>query len=543
MTELAQEVIAAPEVIRGMEVRGTVCGDVVFINTDYVTSKTIDILVESLNQMGSVIDGHGLYTVVFRLDGRPRVLPDTMNTWIFNPDAKSAICNLSDCVDLAFSNTMNADKGDAVYCNVSHVAWKNILSGFFHEAHHAESFNTDYDELSSVEDDARVIEELRADEFSQKHCFHMVKLMDMEPEFGDATMALMEERWEEHVELINEDKNPDDHSKTWLMVQTHMAQTGSSFFFPAEPDSGEDHQEIGTFKEFMRTCSTDEDDPSWDLDTTKPEEVVEVEIAVTPHNETAEGTPGIPAVERTPTDTVYADNVPSAAQIMAQPVAQPVAPAFQGVQEQFVPATATMAAPAVPGAPALPPVAQPVVQPVVQPVAQPMAGQIDPAGLAFQAAIKSLYVKMFHHIFQTCGYNPQMPQVFGQKDKIVDMLPLTPEESNIVAAMDCYNELGQVANGTPVQNWLSGVFIDKAQQLPGYVLTLNTFEGVQIFRKFVPQNPNKVNFETKQPTKPALDAKAGNQILWVINPQDPKGSSRVYNGVYQRQDGYDWVAI
>jgi hypothetical protein len=123
------------------------------------------------------------------------------------------------------------------------------------------------------------------------------------------------------------------------------------------------------------------------------------------------------------------------------------------------------------------------------------------------------------------------------------MLPLTTEEAAIVSAMDCYNELGQEVKAKPCENWLSGVFIDKAQQLPGYVITLTTLEGAQVFRKFVPQNPNKVNFETKQPTKPALEAKAGNQIMWVIDPTNPKGATRVYNGVYQRQEGYNWVAI
>lgn len=544
MTELAQEVEATPEVIFGHEIRSTTCGDVIFINTNFVTPKTIDILVESINQMDDLVSGHGMYTVVFRMDGRPRVKSNELNTWIFNPDAKSAICNVSDCIELAFTNTMDEDKTDAVYCNVAHIAWKHLITGFFHEAHHANAFITDYDELIGESDDARQIEELRADEFADLHSFHMAKLVNMEPEFSEHVMGMLNEQWLEYSTLINEDEKADDHSKLWLKVQTQMMQAGSSFFMPADEDSGADHFECKTFKEFMKWTSQDSDDEAWDAE---PVGVVQTGLHIPDPNVTAENTPAAIAntnpVMPNAVSAQYMepDDLDMEGHDDAQPYVaptvmgainqeyaqQPAAPAqngFQGVQQQFVPAVPAPVA-----------AATPVHQ---QTAAVPAADAV-----AFQATVKSLYLKMFHHIFQTCGYNPQMPQVFGQKDKIVDMLPLTPEEANIVGAMDCYNELGQVAAGTPCQNWLSGVFIDKAQQLPGYTLTLNTLEGAQIFRKFVPQNPNKVNFETKQPTKPALDAKAGNQILWVIDPSDPKGATRVYNGVYQRQEGYNWIAI
>ncbi len=546
MTELAKEETVAPEVIFGHEIRSTISGDIVFINTDFVTPKTIDILVESINEMSGgsdgIVNGHGVYTVVFRIDGHPRVKANELNTWVFNPDARSAICNISDCIELAFTNTMDEDKVDAVYCNVAHVAWKHIVTGFFHEAHHASAFLLDYEALIAESDDARQIEELRADEFADLHSFHMAKLMDMEPEFSAPVMGMLNEQWIEYSTLINEDEKADDHSKLWFTVQTQMMQAGSSFFMPAEEDSGAEHLELKTFKEFMRWCSNDDDDASWDAETVG---VVQTTLNIPDPNVTAEGTPAaianvnpVSAQMMEPDDmeghedaTPYVApvNTPTTSQIIAEPTA-PVAPAFQGVQQQFVPA-----APVAPVAP-IAPVGETVYQPAAAPVASANT-------IAFQATVKSLYLKMFHHIFQTCGYNPQMPQIFGQKDKIAEMLPLTPEEANIVAAMDCYNELGQVAAGTPCQNWLSGVFIDKAQQLPGYTLTLTTLEGTQIFRKFVPQNPNKVNYETKQPTKPALDAKAGNQILWVIDPTNPKNATRVYNGVYQRQEGYNWIAI
>ena len=538
MTELAQEQEKQVDMIYGYEIRQTNAGDIIFINTGYVTPKTINILVASINEMidvgNRVSDSHGMYTVVFRIDGIPRIKQDEMNTWVFNPDAKCAICNLSDCIELAYANTMDEDKEDAVYCNVEHIMWKHLITGFFHEAHHANAFIDDYATLISDED-ARQVEELRADEFADMHSFHMAKLMDTEPEFSPTVEHMLEEQWAEYGAFISEDDKADDHSKLWLMVQTHMKQYESSFFLPAKEDSDEDHFECKTFKEFMKWCSKDPDDESWDVDTAIPTTGIEVKISIPDPNLTAEGNPaaiantgGTPVMDAF--NAEYGDSLP-----FEPGNTVPTTPGMQGVTQQFTPNA--------PVAPTTP------VAPNTQAIAtnttiDAQSTQINPAIGQFQATVKTLYIKMFNHIFQACGYNPQMEQVFSQKEKISDMLPLTTEEAAIVSAMDCYNELGQEVKAKPCENWLSGIFIDKAQQLPGYIITLTTLEGAQVFRKFVPQNPNKVNFETKQPTKPALEAKAGNQIMWVIDPVNPKGAIRVYNGVYQRQDGYyNWVAI
>jgi hypothetical protein len=199
MTELAQEQKATPpEVIMGHVKRSTNGGDIIFINTELVTPKVIDIMVASINEMVEIVnsagepslEGHGLYSVVFRDDGRPRVEQDKLTPWLFVPDSKSAVCNLADCVELAFINTMDEDKGDAVYCNVAHVFWKHLITGFFHEAHHAEAFITDYDELIDDED-ARQVEEFKADEFADLHSFHMAKLVNMEPEFSPRVAEML----------------------------------------------------------------------------------------------------------------------------------------------------------------------------------------------------------------------------------------------------------------------------------------------------------------------------------------------------------------
>jgi len=557
MTELAQEQKATPpEVIMGHVKRSTNGGDIIFINTELVTPKVIDIMVASINEMVEIVnsagepslEGHGLYSVVFRDDGRPRVEQDKLTPWLFVPDSKSAVCNLADCVELAFINTMDEDKGDAVYCNVAHVFWKHLITGFFHEAHHAEAFITDYDELIDDED-ARQVEEFKADEFADLHSFHMAKLVNMEPEFSPRVAEMLNEQWVAYKELITEDKNADDHAKLWLQVQIEMQRSGASFFMPAPEGTGEENFYCNSFKEFMRhVCPEDMDSPDWDLDTTG---TIEVDINIPAPNITAEGTPAAPKnlANINPVSAQYMDDDDLDAYAMEghddedEPTVAPIAPTvqvvagMQGVAQQF-------AAPVAPIAPTTQ--ATPVGETVYQPVGY--VAPADPRSGQFQATVKGLYLKMFHHLFRTCGYNPQMPQVFGQKEKIVEMLPLTVEENAIVAAMDRYNEVGKPVTAAPCDGWISGIFIDKAMQLPGYNLTLTTLEGIQIFRKFVPQNPNKVKYQTTELTKGALDARAGNQIMWIIDPladknDKTKSSTRVCNGVFQKSVGWDWVAV
>jgi hypothetical protein len=564
MTELVQEQVIEPNIIAGHQIRQTNGGDVIFINTNFVGQKVIDIIVHAINEMsggvGNTTYSHELYTIIFRADGIPRADKNEPNSWIFNPDGKAAICNLVDCIDLAYTHTMDEDKPDALYCNIDHVVWANILTGFCHEAHHALEFAANYDTLISSEDDQKV-EELRADEFATQHIRHLAKTIDLEPVFEGELLRMLNNSWNEYSTLVNEDKNADDHTKEWLMIQTHMKQSGDSHFMPAPIDSGRDHVVLATFRESMCASSPDSGDSSWDTAITP----IECGLNIPDPMVTAEDTPATPTaipantsnklivngIPFDPTefdghdDEDYASEAPvtsvqgaiAAEYATGQAVAarvpamgQPMVPGMQGVVQQVIPVAG---APVAPGGQVAIPQGEVVYS----------TQQIDPALFAFQQTIKSLYTRLADHIFGSCGYNPLAPQVFSQKDKIADMIPITADEAKIVVSMNHYNHLGQVIEGAPCDNWVSGMFIDTAGTLPGYVLTLKSYEGVLIHRKFVPQNPNKVSFKTKQPTKPALEAKAGHKILWVIDPLDEKNSSRVYDGEYQRADGYDWNAV
>ena len=59
----------------GIQIRKTPNGDVAFINTDYVSQKIINLMVEMLSSDNYIhagegkTYGHGMFSVVFRIDG------------------------------------------------------------------------------------------------------------------------------------------------------------------------------------------------------------------------------------------------------------------------------------------------------------------------------------------------------------------------------------------------------------------------------------------------------------------------------------------
>lgn len=548
MTELAQEDVKLDK-IEGMDVRETATGTIVFINTNYVTKKTVDIMVESINQMDDKA-GHGIYTVVFRIDGHPRVDDNTPTPWFFFPDSKSCVCNIADCVELAFLNTMDEEHPDAAYVSIFASIWKNVLTGMFHEAHHAHHYLIDRDTLESGEDAVKE-EEDKAEEFSRNHLFHMAKLMDVEIELSPIVMAMVEEHWATYTTMIEEDENASDHLKLWLANQTMHREQGTCWYDPAEEGTDQPNVLLKTFKEFLHWCSGDaEDDAEWN---TPNANNVDVTVVSEPATQASNGEEGVSYGFVDDDDLPFE---PDESFIVQQ---TPVTPAFQGVNQQFVPQTpvnpvsAQMQTPvanqpvqpaapvAMAGAPQMPGVvANGNVDVVVGANAYAQTGMSD---VEFQNAVKSVYQKLSNHIFGACGFNPQMNPCFGQKEKIVDMVPLEAHELAIVKEMKCYNATGQIQEGQPVTNWVSGIMMDKASTLPGYELTLATPQGQMLKRKLIPQNPFKVN-AAGIATPPALLAQQNNCILWVIDPLSDKFNGvRVFNGKLQKSVNRVWEDV
>lgn len=534
-TELQKEVVEIKKSVAGnIEVHKTTNGDVVFINTELVTPKTIDIMVQSLNDAAFEKEGHGIYSVIFRNDGYPRVNPNTITTWMFFPDSKCAVCNLTDCIKSTFDTTQNKETEFGANLSVFGGVWKNILCGFFHESHHANSFLYEREELDENEE-ARKIEEDKATEFGREMLFTMAKEFDTEMELSEVIAENINDMLNEDIELIDSDKESPEHLKNWATYQKHMRDNNGYFFDPAETDSDEEHYLVQSFKEFCHFCSGAElDDAEWNVNV-NPTKAVEVEAKIESVQINANGEIGIPFEED--------DGMP----FDPDPI---VTPGLEGVTQIIAQNSFTE----------LPPTTDPIAnnQQVQTPVAPGNVAPTTPLmmdeklydsltlnGKEFQTTIKSLYLKIFNHIFKTCGYNPSMNPFFGQPNKIADQIPLTQTENMIAKEMTCYNTQGQLSIGTIINGWISGRFIDNAKTLPGFELNLTTPDGIKITRKFIPQNPWKKRQGTDQYSMTALEAQQGAQIMWIVDPNavDKQFATRMYNGVLQSNNSGTWTNV
>ena len=573
-------------------------GRVAFINTDLVTDKTIAIMLTCLEDLKFEALGHGLFSIVFRDDNRPKgdmVLYEgdeepkyEPSIWRIFPDSKAAVCNLYECIQSAIRDTQNTGKKKTECVSVYAAAWKNILQGFFHEAHHGNSFLGNQDLLDVLDNclsegqDATQIREDEEDaavEFARQMMFKIAKIMDCEVEFSPVVVNMVDTALMAEIEAINGDADSPEEMKRWAMIQTYLRDNGGVFYDPKVPGTDTHTIFLKTFKSFMHFLSRDADnDPAWNTQTTG---VVKLEAKFTPYSGSAHDVD--PAVGQPNPGVVIATIQPEPGAIDAKFTAYDdddavpdfayeaatgngaVAPGFEGVAN-FQPV------PAVQPEVVQTPVVQPVVNPTTdkwiapweqpaQPVAPPapvnptngynpnvIVGEhayqpvVLPAGVSAMNVVYGLYHKIFLHIFRDCRYNPANPAMpFEMAGNIATPLVLDQHESLFVKEMTCTIN-NQYRTGVRAQGSISGYLMDKERKLPGYDLTMSTPEGTQIKRRFIPQNPHKVDVKTGALTAPAQLARNGAGIMWIIDPDSPKGFSlRIMNSVLQKSVNGQWV--
>jgi len=553
-TEIVKEVVINRS--EGTQLMSTSVGDVCLFNTDLVNPKTLSIINFILENGGFEDDGHGLLSIVFRNDGYP-VSKEVggRNNWMFYPDSQSAVCNMIDCIEMAFDVTQDAKIEGTENVSVFYQVWKNIIQGFAHEVHHSEAFIGNEDDIRN-DDDARKKEEEKACLYAKSMMFEMGKAIDIEPALPDWLITDINSRLTEQLELIAEmhkDLKPEDVDvklRDWAICQVYMRDEGVAFY---RPDEDEKKPAIihKTFKEFLHQCSGDaEDDKEWNT----PTIAAQVDLVQEPINETAAGGVPTPAPFDPDGDDDNFDDMTDPDQEVTgfagvQAIAAKSPTPDMGKTDLSSNAVAFTSAVHAPNGAAqpLPPVA-PILggaeNPAIVMGAKAYPPIVLPAGIDPQSVVYGLYLKVFSHIFQTCQYNPTDPATpFAAANNIAAWLPLDQHEAMFVKEMTCYSadpaKRGVWCPGTPVEGAISGLLINKEKTLPAYELTLSTPDGTQVRRKFIPQNPNKV--KNGALTGTAQLAKQGNQILWIIDPDTKAYNIRVYNGVIQNNVNGKWA--
>lgn len=502
-------------------------GTIVFYNSNLVTAKMIEILCLGIEKGGFEHDGLGLFSVIFRNDGYPLPADGEKVEWMYFPDSYSAVCNIKHLMDICVSNTQNESKEIWINIGIRCAIWRALLTGFFHECSHAMrglSF-----EGGLPADDEIAHEEAIADEVARNIVTGLAKEFDIEMSFTPEMDVLIADRINEELSLASEiaDGDGDDFLQKWIDIQTYIKDNGGVFY---QPEEDVEDFFFASFKEFLHLSSGDDaDDPEWLKETlavpsTTTVNAIEIEVIDVPNPQF------IGSVDEVPDfSTELEDDI----QLVTD---TPVVAGMEGVSQVVQPNTTTiMSQP-------IAPVNANANQQVVVGANMYQASTLDVG--SFQATIKGLYLKVFAHIYQNCGFMPANNPAFTQGTKIADMIPLTQTESAIVKEMVCYNELGTKCPGTKVESHISGIFIDKGNTLPGYDLTIADMNGAATTRRFIPQNPHKTKPDGSL-SMTAQMAREGHQIMWIINPDstDKQFALRIHNGVLQSNNAGQWAAI
>ena len=247
-----------PHKIHGSAVMETRASDVHIINTQFLTPKTLGIMQSFLD--GYSIDGHGLFSVVIRNDGYPKPAGGKC-IWMFFKESKAAVCNLLECIDDGFNWTMYNEPG----LSVRGAIWRNIIQGFYHEVHHANSF-LEFREKLDKNPEYVANEEKLASEFASASMISEIKRINMEPDFSEYVEELIELKWEEEVERIEavrarlekkeekwESEKAMENAKKevrWLDYQNEIRERKLIAWMPKERVEHDD-VEIKTFKHYL----------------------------------------------------------------------------------------------------------------------------------------------------------------------------------------------------------------------------------------------------------------------------------------------------
>jgi len=537
--------------LTGMQTRQTDTGDITFFNTDYVSPRVLDIIQWYCNTQVSGFNG--LYSVIFRMDGLPKVdVPsDTPTSWMFFPDTLTAVCNIRGCIDVALFEVMSGDVKEAACINTWAVIWRAIVQNFFHEAHHAQTFLNDRELLDSKGQKgskARDDEEQAAIVYAQTMMIEAAKALNIEPEFTPEVADIIQDRIADEMEAID-DESP-SHHKLWASNMKYMLKHG--FIVHIKTDEGYEDKSYSTLKEFMHSQSGDaENDPAWLIqhpDTTcvgtttntinpiadSPAPVTQTGGFMSPPNNNngyviEDDDYNDDDIDygqaQSPTNTIHANNAYQTPNANGMQGAANVANGYAG--PNTTPQNPVAGPPAQFNQPAV----------VGGQSAQPLNWDTG----YHQAIVKGLYQKLANNIFGKCqfivGQTANTP-FFMNVPGIEAPLPLSPEEAQLVIAQTI-TQNGKFMKDQPVQNnAIGGCTIGKAKLMPGYELVLNNGQGGQIRRKFIPQNPWKTS-------KTAEWARNGHQIVWIIDPDaaDKSLSMRVMGGIVESNRSGQWAAV
>lgn len=467
--------------------------DPVFINTptgtvavfghEYVSKNMLQVLGTTLSHDAFETVYHGVKSVVFRIDGYPKSNGKSLCA-TFGPDTGSIAINMEKTLEKTMERSM-----DHPSTSLMASWWIEMLLNFGHEIHHAVRWNTNRDELTSSEE-KRAEEEELAEKYTDTLLIDLVKEYDIEP----PTINL--EPWfgTQIMELL-------DNNDEWTENQKEMLTNG--YIWKHVPkDKAKETIILHTFKDLICLISGGNvEEEEWNKTIIKLPEGVKtldeqlngkkITINSSSIPESTQKSSEIPQTIYTAEDyDIYQDSIPTTP---ASPPAIPTQPltantACTGIQHDMV---------------------------------------------TINRIAKQVYMKMYNFIFKNCGQLKDSDTGFSNPEAICrSPIPLTTEESSIFVSMNHLDINGRWCTDVSTTNGLLGKVM-KNTKLPAYEVNLH-INGITYKRLFMPQNPAKQ--KGGQFTQRAIEARAGNAIAYVMNPEDDtinKWGPSITNGEYK----------
>jgi hypothetical protein len=482
MTQQAQQVLKKSTPVDPVFIN-TPTGTVAVFGHEHVSKNMLQMLGTALIHDAFETIYHGVKSVVFRIDGYPKSEGKSVCA-TFAPDTGGICINMEKTLEKTMERSM-----DHPSTSLMASWWIENLLNFGHEIHHAVRWNTNRDELASSEE-KREEEEERAEKYTDTLLIDLVKEYDIEPP------AITNEPWfnTQTMELLGNKENDE-----WAENQKEMLANG--YIWKHVPkDNAKETIILHTFKDLICLISggnVEEED--WNKTIIKlPDGVKTLDEQLNGKKITIDSSPTPEPVQPT-TQTAH---ISEDYDMYQDPV--PVIPAN-------IPVTPT------------------------QPLTTNMAytGGIQHDMLTINRIAKQVYMKMYDFIFKSCGQLKDSDMGFSNPEAVCTIpIPLTPEESSIFVSMNHLDINGRWCTDVGTTNGLLGKVM-KNTKLPAYEVNLNV-NGTVYKRLFIPQNPAKRKGD--QLTQRALEARAGNAIAYIMNPEDDtinKWGPSITNGEYK----------
>jgi hypothetical protein len=501
---------------------------------ELMDKRSIDILSACYNEtIWETAAPHGVRMIRFLGDGRPT-----------NAEGKQIYANCSielGGITINLEHTFNKAV-EMCMTNTETSIWtmynQILIQSYLHEACHIAA-RVDEENRKKLDSGNIKDEEADCEKWSFDTLVKMAKTMNIEPS-NYMENVYFSMAWAMFLETTKGQKDE------WIEKQKHMLLNNISF--KLEPVEGKHiGLELNTFKSFIQLSSDDQDSEEWDRPTinapslaqtinkaantitqpmAQPYQVMEGGFANTEYdymptddfsgNETINGFAGTGA---------YAQ-----ANTAFTPPQQ-----NQGGFAPFNPSAATQGN----GfnrdqAMAQTPVQQPVQ--IQQNLVYPPTGH-TPEQVG--AIVKGVYEKMYQTMFGVCGQLLNNDVGFSYPEGVVTVpIQLTPEEMVIIVKCECMDMTGQLQRNVPTSDGLLRGYISSKIKIPMYKIYINN-NGYEDIRTIMPQNVSKSN--AGQLSKPAADARAGAQIMYVIEGDDRKAEATGKKWIIKRVNN-EWMA-